>query len=124
MYVFFLMILRPPRSTRTDTLLPYTTLFRSGHHPAGRRGRLSVGAVRRRRRVPYHAAADVLWHSADGRGGVGGGAGHRRHRVWPPGLSRPRRGRPAYGAGAGRRRAGWPDARRGYVRTAGPLGTD
>src|SRR3546814_5168327 len=28
---FFLMIRRPPRSTRTDTLLPYTTLFRS--HP-------------------------------------------------------------------------------------------
>src|SRR3546814_16646707 len=27
---FFLMILRPPRSTRTDTLFPYTTLFRSG----------------------------------------------------------------------------------------------
>src|SRR3546814_13328880 len=27
--VFFLMILRPPRSTRTDTLFPYTTLFRS-----------------------------------------------------------------------------------------------
>src|SRR3546814_15642712 len=25
----FLMIRRPPRSTRTDTLLPYTTLFRS-----------------------------------------------------------------------------------------------
>src|SRR3546814_19788890 len=39
--LFFLMIRRPPRSTRTDTLLPYTTLFRSlvkhladlGHHP-------------------------------------------------------------------------------------------
>src|SRR3546814_12859107 len=30
-YVFFLMIRRPPRSTRTDTLFPYTTLFRSGH---------------------------------------------------------------------------------------------
>src|SRR3546814_10758291 len=30
---FFLMIRRPPRSTRTDTLFPYTTLFRS--HPAG-----------------------------------------------------------------------------------------
>src|SRR3546814_2622987 len=28
-YIFFLMILRPPRSTRTDTLFPYTTLFRS-----------------------------------------------------------------------------------------------
>src|SRR3546814_14043558 len=27
--VFFLMIRRPPRSTRTDTRFPYTTLFRS-----------------------------------------------------------------------------------------------
>src|SRR3546814_937602 len=27
--IVFLMILRPPRSTRTDTLFPYTTLFRS-----------------------------------------------------------------------------------------------
>src|SRR3546814_18755022 len=26
---FFLMMRRPPRSTRTDTLFPYTTLFRS-----------------------------------------------------------------------------------------------
>src|SRR3546814_4780343 len=38
---FLLMIRRPPRSTRTDTLFPYTTLFRSpdpaaGHFPAGR----------------------------------------------------------------------------------------
>src|SRR3546814_7969395 len=31
------MIRRPPRSTRTDTLFPYTTLFRSchHHHPSG-----------------------------------------------------------------------------------------
>src|SRR3546814_9333580 len=29
MCIFFLMIRRPPRSTRTDTLFPYTTLFRS-----------------------------------------------------------------------------------------------
>src|SRR3546814_8235646 len=29
MYLFFLKIRRPPRSTRTDTLFPYTTLFRS-----------------------------------------------------------------------------------------------
>src|SRR3546814_7971528 len=38
--LFFLMIRRPPRSTRTDTLFPYTTLFRSterGLHPIGRR---------------------------------------------------------------------------------------
>src|SRR3546814_18904835 len=33
---FFLMIRRPPRSTRTDTLFPYTTLFRSGDPPARR----------------------------------------------------------------------------------------
>src|SRR3546814_3820241 len=33
---FFLMIRRPPRSTRTDTLFPYTTLFRSV--PVGDRG--------------------------------------------------------------------------------------
>src|SRR3546814_16106559 len=30
---FFLMIRRPPRSTRTDTLFPYTTLFRSPRNP-------------------------------------------------------------------------------------------
>src|SRR3546814_18135662 len=29
LFIFFLMIRRPPRSTRTDTLFPYTTLFRS-----------------------------------------------------------------------------------------------
>src|SRR3546814_6763372 len=34
MFVFFLMIRRPPRSTRTDTLFPYTTLFRSESTPA------------------------------------------------------------------------------------------
>src|SRR3546814_15580525 len=30
LFLFFVMIRRPPRSTRTDTLFPYTTLFRSG----------------------------------------------------------------------------------------------
>src|SRR3546814_3507498 len=38
-FFFFLMIRRPPRSTRTDTLFPYTTLFRSVqvevHHRVG-----------------------------------------------------------------------------------------
>src|SRR3546814_10393650 len=32
---FFLMIRRPPRSTRTDTLFPYTTLFRSDRELVG-----------------------------------------------------------------------------------------
>src|SRR3546814_12721772 len=40
--VFFLIIRRPPRSTRTDTLFPYTTLFRSG--PAAGPGLLSSDA--------------------------------------------------------------------------------
>src|SRR3546814_20174626 len=47
-FFFLLMIRRPPRSTRTDTLFPYTTLFRSllvvkvlmklGHHEQSLRG--------------------------------------------------------------------------------------
>src|SRR3546814_4193881 len=59
--LFFLMIRRPPRSTRTDTLFPYTTLFRSpsGHNGgapardeprhAGRLLRAGKRACRRRR---------------------------------------------------------------------------
>src|SRR3546814_7262697 len=31
LFIYFLMIRRPPISTRTDTLFPYTTLFRSCH---------------------------------------------------------------------------------------------
>src|SRR3546814_15112684 len=34
-YFCFLMIRRPPRSTRTDTLFPYTTLFRSTNRGGG-----------------------------------------------------------------------------------------
>src|SRR3546814_19563354 len=40
------MIRRPPRSTRTDTLFPYTTLFRSGEAvglPEGQMGNSEVG---------------------------------------------------------------------------------
>src|SRR3546814_8769512 len=33
-FFFFLMIRRPPRSTRTDSLFPYTTLFRSQQLPS------------------------------------------------------------------------------------------
>src|SRR3546814_14306099 len=36
--LFFLMIRRPPRSTRTDTLFPYTTLFRSAAGGCVRKG--------------------------------------------------------------------------------------
>src|SRR3546814_8758124 len=51
---FFLMIRRPPRSTRTDTLFPYTTLFRSAQYrpqavrSARRRALAAWSAVQRR----------------------------------------------------------------------------
>src|SRR3546814_20289904 len=59
---FFLMIRRPPRSTRTDTLFPYTTLFRSrgdawsglcwrGGLPGRRCYRPGSGALRHGRRL-------------------------------------------------------------------------
>src|SRR3546814_1954266 len=61
---FVLMIRRPPRSTRTDTLFPYTTLFRSPQDrpgalrraapllrwPGARRGRRGAGQAPARRR--------------------------------------------------------------------------
>src|SRR3546814_11037140 len=39
--LFFFMLRRPPRSTRTDTLFPYTTLFRSPPQSIG----LATGAT-------------------------------------------------------------------------------
>src|SRR3546814_4551532 len=75
---FFLMIRRPPRSTRTDTLFPYTTLFRSQRGADPRAG----GA-----RVDRQCLLDVPARRCDaGPAGHGGGAvdperyfgGHRR----------------------------------------------
>src|SRR3546814_16648187 len=69
----FLMTRRPPRSTRTYTLFPYTTLFRSVHLsriPDGFRGEIA-GAARRRTQEDEperHAAADhrpPFLHAAD-----------------------------------------------------------
>src|SRR3546814_13235526 len=52
LFIFFLMIRRPPRSTRTDTLFPYTTLFRSRAQPGApglrRRSHRAIGAERTR----------------------------------------------------------------------------
>src|SRR3546814_936500 len=41
------MIRRPPRSTRTDTLFPYTTLFRSRSRDRGSRGVSEPGRLQR-----------------------------------------------------------------------------
>src|SRR3546814_20104771 len=57
--IFFLMIRRPPRSTRTCTLFPYTTLFRS-------RGRREVAGADQRIGV-----AVLLQEGAPGRCGLG-----------------------------------------------------
>src|SRR3546814_12679994 len=59
LFFFFLMIRRPPRSTRTDTLFPYTTLFRSRHiaresSGAGRAG--SAPAAERPTRSEEHTS--------------------------------------------------------------------
>src|SRR3546814_11091660 len=53
------MIRRPPRSTRTDTLFPYTTLFRAAEHLLG------LGTDRRDRAVAR--AGTVLAHRDHGR---------------------------------------------------------
>src|SRR3546814_6182340 len=58
------MIRRPPRSTRTDTLFPYTTLFRSSRPPGPRSAPPAIGVFRRcftlimepARRVAYGVA--------------------------------------------------------------------
>src|SRR3546814_4626743 len=62
------MIRRPPRSTRTDTLFPYTTLFRSARHLADPRDVEHLadlcGAQQRlldrRRQLAFHHGADVV----------------------------------------------------------------
>src|SRR3546814_1081765 len=46
--ILFLMIRRPPRSTRTDTLFPYTTLFRSAARGGGRRSHRRRTRLQRR----------------------------------------------------------------------------
>src|SRR3546814_11083430 len=64
---FFLMIRRPPRSTRTDTLFPYTTLFRSDGGDGGRR--------RRRRSHSAGARRGARHQRLCARSGGAGGAG-------------------------------------------------
>src|SRR3546814_8439201 len=49
LFFFFLMLRRPPRSTRTDTLFPYTTLFRSRQWLRRLRGRQHRRAIWSRR---------------------------------------------------------------------------
>src|SRR3546814_19122966 len=66
MSVVFLMIRRPPRSTRTDTLFPYTTLFRSEQIPqvvpaAGVRVKLIAGQLGEVKGVIEQPATDPVY---------------------------------------------------------------
>src|SRR3546814_7551824 len=87
--IFFLMIRRPPRSTRTDTLFPYTTLFRSRTKRSGRRSIARRTATpstgvrwghRRpdRRTAPATRAAGSCWQGSGG--GRWRGLSSRTHR--------------------------------------------
>src|SRR3546814_14804541 len=106
------MIRRPPRSTRTDTLFPYTTLFRSRRVVAAAADgaaacvRLEAG---RARRLPGRRARAA-------RGGDGGGDGRRAR---PAEVGGQRRRRVVRDAGWRRPRAGtgrrWPGDRKSVV---------
>src|SRR3546814_6545192 len=71
------MIRRPPRSTRTDTLFPYTTLFRSSVAPSSKRIAILplVGTLVKEsmlfRRTPPRAVTNTTWrffHSSSSSG--------------------------------------------------------
>src|SRR3546814_14049385 len=59
-FFFFLMIRRPPRSTRTDTLFPYTTLFRSST-PGGLRDRCRAPSCR----LPCPRSNEIGEHTSE-----------------------------------------------------------
>src|SRR3712207_6935807 len=58
LYLCFLMIRRPPRST----LFPYTTLFRSRLHPGAGRALTCGAAAEMGWRAPRIRVSGMLWH--------------------------------------------------------------
>src|SRR3546814_6493695 len=82
------MFRRPPRSTRTATLFPYTTLFRSLLEPARRRRGPRRDARGDRARAPARAAGD----RPAGRGPAGRGDAVAQRRRLHPGQPRAARG--------------------------------
>src|SRR3546814_13817942 len=68
-FIFFFMIRRPPRSTRTDTLFPYTTLFRAVRRCSPGRGCSNTSSSCDGRLVDRRSDAGVP--PIDGIGGAG-----------------------------------------------------
>src|SRR3546814_1239577 len=67
------MIRRPPRSTRTDTLFPYTTLFRSFLQPDVVNGCFRAAVLSHQsgdRKAQWAAGVDKMIHQASCRAGV------------------------------------------------------
>src|SRR3546814_14939714 len=80
--IFFLMIRRPPRSTRTDTLFPYTTLFRS--HSVGDHYLVSGQVILSSPGEPCLRCFGLVTAAALEAGGARYGyAGGRPQVVWP-----------------------------------------
>src|SRR3546814_16150250 len=110
--LFFLMIRRPPRSTRTDTLFPYTTLFRSCRRRGAGRGAAPdlssaphapeprIPTLPPRRRMPRGDRPARPWprHAAGRGAGTGLWRGRLRQLRRP--LHRPRRARARVTGGA------------------------
>src|SRR3546814_8780013 len=72
------MIRRPPRSTRTDTLFPYTTLFRSPRSWSDAPDDDRTGSIR------YQETADRPCRRRSRPGFWGGESGSARRRNWVP----------------------------------------
>src|SRR3546814_17191481 len=65
LFFFFLMIRRPPISTRTDTLFPYTTLFRSPYRWLTHGDMVELGSLRFDvLHCPGHTPGHVVFHHA------------------------------------------------------------
>src|SRR3546814_7464004 len=86
------MIRRPTISTRTDTLFPYTTLFRSPHARHGGSTAFSRGECRRRnsrshrsagRRAGGYTVKQLIGHHAAVAAFRAGLEGGRLHHAWP-----------------------------------------
>src|SRR3546814_2357240 len=119
MFFFFLMVRRPPRSTRTDTLFPYTTLFRISFGRSSRKPALwAYGFHRYAAEPPFfslpRAVPRLLLGACDG-GSEGDRQVRESHRFPLPIWNRPSSGREIF---AGRATA------RLFVAPAHQRGTD
>src|SRR3546814_1836230 len=85
------MIRRPPRSTRTDTRFPYTTLFRSQVAVVGERASGLGNLVLRQHQLERGVVADGVGRAQQGAQFIAAGGERNLHRVAPVAQLRQRR---------------------------------